>query len=139
MSRTAVPFPSRHVGGMGILIAGILAGTLLGAEIYDWNDFVGHPGGAGCADGTGGEARFSGPCGVALDSAGNVYVADTGNHTLRRVTPAGVVTTLAGRAGRLEAPTARAATPGLSVRAVWRWMVPAISGWRTTSATRSAR
>ena len=60
---------------------------------------AGSPGFAGSADGTGAAARFSNPTGMAVDSAGNVYVADQGNQTIRRITPAGAVTTLAGLAG----------------------------------------
>ena len=53
----------------------------------------------GAVDGPGGTARFRSPGGVALDGSGNVYVADTGNHTIRKITPAGVVGPLAGTAG----------------------------------------
>ena len=63
--------------------------------------FAGTAATSGSTDGTGSAARFSGPRGVAVDSAGNVYVADYNNHTIRKVTPAGVVTTLAGSAGLL--------------------------------------
>ncbi|MBT5579672.1 MAG: hypothetical protein HOJ56_05115 [Acidimicrobiaceae bacterium] len=44
-------------------------------------------------------AGFSSPIGGAFDGAGNLYVTDTNNHTIRKVTPAGEVTTLAGSAG----------------------------------------
>lgn len=57
----------------------------------------------GSADGTGSAARFSVPSGTAVDSNGNVYVADSGNCTVRKVTQAGVVTTLAGLAGNCAA------------------------------------
>ena len=54
---------------------------------------------SGSTDGTGADARFKRPQGVAVDGDGNVYVADSENYTIRKITPAGVVTTLAGTAG----------------------------------------
>ena len=53
----------------------------------------------GSADGAGSAARFLAPEGIAVDQAGNVYVADAGNSTIRKITPGGVVTTFAGTAG----------------------------------------
>jgi sugar lactone lactonase YvrE len=51
---------------------------------------------AGFAEGTGVEASFNAPSGVAVDSSGNVYVSDNGNCRIRKITPSGNVSTLAG-------------------------------------------
>jgi sugar lactone lactonase YvrE len=56
-------------------------------------------GASGHADGIGTAATFSESFGIAVDSAGNVYVADTYNENIRKITPDGIVTTLAGQAG----------------------------------------
>jgi hypothetical protein len=61
--------------------------------------FAGAPGVSGTTDGPGSVARFNGPAGVAVDATGNVYVADSQNATIRKITPAGAVSTLAGSAG----------------------------------------
>jgi sugar lactone lactonase YvrE len=65
-------------------------GHKVAQQILDWRS----------TDGSGAAARFYFPTGVAVDSAGNVYVADQNNQTIRKVTAAGVVTTLAGLAGK---------------------------------------
>ena len=61
--------------------------------------FAGSAGNAGSVDNTGTSARFNNPAGIAIDSAGNVYVADAANDTIRKITASGVVTTLAGSPG----------------------------------------
>ncbi|MHB8446873.1 MAG: NHL domain-containing protein [Rudaea sp.] len=60
---------------------------------------AGSPGVTGSQDGTSSAARFNNPVYLAVDSAGNLYVSDSGNYTVRKVTPGGVVTTLAGTPG----------------------------------------
>src|ERR1019366_1864174 len=61
--------------------------------------FAGSAGLPGISDGTGTNARFNTPGGIAVDGAGNVYVSDSSNHTIRKISPTGAVTTLAGSAG----------------------------------------
>ena len=86
-----------YVADLGTIREVTLVGT-------NWvvTTLVGAAGVSGSADGTNRDAQFNSPSGVAVDSAGNVYVADKSNHTIRKVTPVGtnwVVTTLAGQAG----------------------------------------
>ncbi len=78
--------------------------------------FAGSPGQAGTADGNAATARFNSPAGIALDALDTLYVADAGNHTIRKITSAGVVTTIAGLAGTSgsadgSGTTARFSTP----------------------------
>ncbi|MFY8032907.1 MAG: hypothetical protein ACOVMN_00210, partial [Flexibacteraceae bacterium] len=57
---------------------------------------AGIAGTAGYADGIGATVRFSSPHSVAADASGNIYVADQGNHCIRKITPSGTVSTFAG-------------------------------------------
>jgi hypothetical protein len=68
---------------------------------------AGSPGESGATDGPGARARFDSPAGLALDRAGMLYVADSGNGTIRRITPTGQVSTVVARGAsvRLNRPT----------------------------------
>jgi hypothetical protein len=60
---------------------------------------AGQTGVAGSADGSNSQAQFHFPSGITVDTAGNIYVADTDNQTLREIASSGSVSTLAGLAG----------------------------------------
>jgi sugar lactone lactonase YvrE len=92
--------PTRMWRG-GAALRALLAGAALargGAQEWAVTTLAGSGAGAGSsagafADGSGAEASFNSPYGLAIDSNGDVFVADSGNHAIRRVTPGGVVST----------------------------------------------
>ncbi len=67
---------------------------------------AGQAGAGGSADGAGNQARFSFPSGLAADMAGNLFVADTDNQTIREIIAGGGVVTLAGQTGTAGAADA---------------------------------
>ena len=68
-------------------------------ESWTFTTIAGKAGSSGSTDGVGGNARFHAPSGIAVDKEGNLYVCDSYNDTIRRITPSGIVSTLAGRPG----------------------------------------
>lgn len=80
-------------------LAGLVTCGLAQVETYEWMNFSGKPGGSGSSDGAANDAQFTRPSGITLDRYGNTYVADSYNYTVRKITPNGVVSTMAGKAG----------------------------------------
>jgi len=64
--------------------------------------FVGNEQQIGMIDATGAQARFNQPWGLVVGTDGNIYVADFDNHRIRRVTPQGLVTTVAGNGNAMR-------------------------------------
>jgi NHL repeat. len=97
----ALPKKGLRILFLASLIFGICADLLAQVqtiyEPYCISPLAGLP--PNSTDGTGTMARLDAPFGMSVDSAGNIYVADANNSTIRKITPAGVTSTLAGLAG----------------------------------------
>ena len=87
--------------GSGTVISTPIANVAVTCGSGVLSVLVGKPGGGGSLDGSGSAARFYTPSGTAVDANGNVYVADAHNHAVRKISPAGLVTTLAGSASAM--------------------------------------
>lgn len=90
-----------------------------GSSLYAFWTVAGRAGVTGSTDGAAADARFNRPWAVAVDGQGNVYVAEAINHVVRKISPGGAVTTLAGRAGEIGTtdgvgPSARFGATGSS-------------------------
>ena len=120
----------------------IISAELLGdiKERYIYTFAGGEYWNYGADDGDGGpatDARLV-PSGMAVDGAGNVYVADRGNHRIRRIDSQGVITTVAGtRSGATAGTAARRPRPDSTIPAEWRWTGRAMSTWLTVATTES--
>ncbi len=94
MNRTFLP---SLLAAAFLLLAGPRA---TGQQRYAFTNFAGQAGTPGMADGSGSDARFHAPVGIVGDAAENLFIADFSNHTIRKVTRKGAVTTYAGAAGQ---------------------------------------
>jgi DNA-binding beta-propeller fold protein YncE len=121
-----------------LFTAGSMRGQIIYSTPYTFTTLAGYSG-FGFVDGVSNAARFDGPQGAAVDNAGNVYVADTGNDTIRKITPAGVVTTLAGTPMLPGRTTASAAQRAFMALSLWRLIPMVMCMWPTLSIARSAK
>ncbi len=100
--RDGAAFEARFNGPIGVAIDA--TGRVIVADTYNDRIRAVQPDGrvvtiagdgySGAVDGPADQARFDTPCGVAVDRSGNIYVADTGNGSVRMISPAGLVSTL---------------------------------------------
>jgi len=111
------PRPSPRCRNLLVLLASLCLAAELRcqsnyANPYTFTTLAGHAGDGGYVDGTGDSARFKEPKGVAVDTSGNLYVLDTGSETIRKVSPAGVVTSFSGVPLNLQPPNTTFPLPG---------------------------
>jgi NHL repeat len=99
LAATSLAFLAACGGGGGVSEQGGADGRV-NSVFYAITTIAGLAGQPGSADGTGNAARFNYPSSAAVDSSGNLYVADYGNNTIRKITSSGVVTTIAGASGQ---------------------------------------
>ncbi len=116
------------------LFAGLLLGTLAVAAMsqaagqeYTFTTLAGPAESPGALDGPGSAARFFFPVGLAADAAGNLFVTDDGNHTIRKVTPVGRRRPWRAWREVMAAPTAREVRRGSTAPLAWRWTRRAMS------------
>lgn len=104
-SLTIASVTAAQAGGYAVVVSNSVSSvtsntaTLLVYAPYVLRTVAGQVGVNGAANGTNGGASFFHPEGLVSDASGNIYIADTANSVIRRMTPAGVVTTWAGQAG----------------------------------------
>jgi len=104
-SLTIASVTAAQAGGYAVVVsnsAGSVTSNTVTLLVYApdvLRTVAGQVGVNGATNGTGGGASFYHPEGLVSDTSGNIYIADTANSVIRRMTPAGVVTTLAGQAG----------------------------------------
>lgn len=93
------------------LLSGTSASIRAQDVVYAYTNYAGLPGTSGTNDGPVGSARFHNPAGLAVSPDGCLFVADMSNHTVRRISAAGAVTTFAGipgQSGKVDGPAATA-------------------------------